>query len=220
MKSFKQFLEDSKRTYTGDPLETGGTSIAGGAAPAIKGLFKAGHIKPGDKVLDYGAGKYARNANFLRENGCDVYAYDPFNGTDADGWEGVSSKIPNEKFDVVFTSFVLNVVPEHIEKDITSTCTSLTSGHEFHITRNMDIFSTVKRALLKKDKIVGPFFLNNFADENEKQMYEEGTLTDEIILDFCHHGVQTSRGFQRIPTLEDNGYKLIRKTSGFKVYEK
>jgi hypothetical protein len=59
------FLESRGRFYAGKPLETGGTSIAGGAAPPIKFLFAKGYIKPGMKVLDFGAGKYARNADFL-----------------------------------------------------------------------------------------------------------------------------------------------------------
>jgi len=205
-----------KRIFTGAPLETGKTSIAGAAAPAIKEMIAAGDFN--DKlVLDYGAGKFGRNAKAIRENGVDVYAYDPFNGTDADGWTGVSNKLPNDKFDIAFTCYVLNVVPDHIEdvilKDISSKATTV-----FHITRNTDIYDTVKRALLRKDKLVGDFFLKYFATKEEAQAYEDGTLSNETILEFCEHGVQTSRGFQRIPFLENKGYQLHQSKPGYKVY--
>ena len=111
-------LFEAKRKYTGEPLEAGGTSIAGNAAPPIRALFEAGHLS--GKVMDFGAGKYARNANYLREKGVKVYAYDPFNGDpNGDGWNTTTTKLPPAgKFDAVFTSYVLNVVPEHIEDQI------------------------------------------------------------------------------------------------------
>ena len=42
--------------------------------------------------MDFGAGKFGRNADFLRANGIKCYAYDPYNGTNVDGWTGVSNK--------------------------------------------------------------------------------------------------------------------------------
>ena len=207
------------KMYTGDPLEIGGTSIAGNAAPAVRDLFTKGHIKAGMTVLDFGAGKYARNADFLRENGVKVYAYDPHHSLGKNGWDGVSNSLPRKKFDVVFTSFVLNVVPDHIETDILD-ATSKIAKQQFHITRNRDIFDTTKAALKRKDKLVGDFFLTHYANDEEKEMFAEGTIPDDIILDFCKHGVQTSRGFQRIPFLEKKGYSLVRTTSNFKIYKK
>lgn len=68
--NLRELLED--KYYTGKPLESGGTSITGGAAPALKALV--GKVfKRGMKVLDYGAGKYARNADYLRGEGIDTY---------------------------------------------------------------------------------------------------------------------------------------------------
>ena len=207
----------NERRYGGEPLETGGTSIAGGAAPAIKQLAKSG-VFNGATVLDYGAGKYARNSNFIREMGGRVYAYDPFNGSpQGDGWNETTTQKPTEHFDVGFTSFVLNVVPEHVEKQIINDIRSM-CDKTFHITRNKDIFVMVKNALLRGEPTVTQFFLTHFANEEEKVALEEGTLTDEIIMEFCEHGVQTSRGFQRIPTTEDSGYNILRNTSNFKVY--
>jgi len=202
--------------YTGKPLERGGTSIQGKASPAVRWLFGKGYIKPTDKVLDYGAGKYGRNGLYLREQGCDVFCYDPFNGSGKDGWNGVAATLPKERFDIAFTSFVLNVVPFKVERDIVREVSSV-SKKSFHITRNIDIFDSVKKALIRKDKLVGAFFKNNFATDFEKDFYENGTLDDEIIMEFCLYGVQTSRGFQRIPCLND--MKLLKSTSGFKIYE-
>lgn len=216
MKIYELF---EQRRYAGDPLEAGGTSIAGGAAPALKQLATQPDFKNAETILDYGAGRFARNANYLREQGYRVYAYDPFNGApDGDGWNVTSQKKPAEQFDVGFTSFVLNVVPEHIEKSIIEDLKQLAKT-SYHITRNKDIFDMVKKALSRREPTVTNFFLNNFADEEERQAFEEGRLTDKIIQDFCEHGVQTSRGFQRIPTSEDSGLTLIKSTSGYKVYK-
>ena len=64
------------------------------------------------KVLDFGAG-HGRHANALRGLGYTVYAYDPFNGKgDADPYTEISNKLPpqGEKFDLVFSAYVLNVM--------------------------------------------------------------------------------------------------------------
>lgn len=213
-------LFEANRVYVGDPLETGGTSIQGKEAPALRKLYETGTFPEGSTILDYGAGKFGRNANFLRDIGFEVYAYDPFNGTSVDGYEGVSNKLPKGiKFDIAFTSFVFNVVPSHIEDQIIKDIKKF-SKKQIHITRNMDIYETVKKALERKDPLVSNFFIEEFAKPDEVEMFEDGNLTKDIILEFCIHGVQTSQGFQRIPVLEDKGFKVIRKTSAFKVYSK
>ena len=216
LRSWINLLE--KRVYTGDPLETGGTSIQGLAAPAIQALTKAGKFQ--GNVLDYGAGKYGRNAKFIREAGFKVWSYDPFNGkAGANGWTEVSKDLPNIQFDVGFTSYVLNVVPEKIEDQIISDVSSKCKV-AYHITRNMDIFDSVKKALLRGEPTVKNFFLKEFATPIEQEALENQQLADSTILEFCEFGVQTSRGFQRIPKLEEKGFSLLRKTSGFKVYGK
>ncbi len=225
MKKFSQILQELnsvRRYYSGEALETGGTSIAGDAAPMVKYLFEKGKIKPADTVFDYGAGKHGRNANWLRERGCNVFAFDPYNGTGGDGWGGVAAQKPkNIKFDVVFSAYVLNVVPEHIESGLLKDMKRYSrGGAEYHITRNKDIFDSVKKALARKDKVVGSFFLTKFANcENDVNAYETKTLSDSRIKEFCVFGVQTSRGFQRVPLLEEKGYTLVRKTAGFKLYK-
>lgn len=225
MKTFKNLLaedtEFNRRYYAGEPLETGGTSIQANVAPMVKYLFDTGKITMGDTVFDYGAGKYGRNAKWLREMGVNVFAFDPYNGTTADGWEGVAVQKPkNIKFDVVFSAYVLNVVPEHIESGLLKDMNRYVgSGDEYHVTRNKDIFETVKNALDRKDPKMGRFFLANFAEsENDINAYETKTLSTARIKEFCIFGVQTSRGFQRVPLLEEKGYKLLRNSQGFKLY--
>jgi hypothetical protein len=205
--------EQQRTYYTGEPLESGGTSISGKAAPAIRKLIKQG-VFDNKTVLDYGAGKYGRNANFLRENGIEVYAYDPFNGTNVDGWIGVSNKRPNRKFDIGLTSYVLNVVPEHTEDEILLYLSNKTK-HQIHITRNKDITVTVKSALQRGDNTITSFFKNEYnSDINPKD------IDDEMLNKFVIFGVQTSKGFQRIPELENKGFKLIQSKSQYKVYER
>ena len=187
--------------YKGKALEEGGTSIPKGMSPGIKALVESGIIKKGQKVCDYGAGKFGANANPLRDLGIKVYAYDPFNGTDANGWKGITNKLPpkEEKFDICFTSYVLNVVPEHIERSIIAKSNRIAKKC-YHVVRNLDIYTDVKKALL--------------SDPSLKD------LSKEDIIHFCVFGTQTAKGFQRIPMLERKGWKQIAKSSGWKLYGK
>lgn len=211
--------EAHRRRYAGKPLEMGGTSIQGAAAPAIRWLSRQGSFQHASKILDFGAGKYARNANWLRQQGFRVYAFDPFNGDpSADGWEGVSTKIPRVKFDVGFTSFVLNVVPEHIEREIIAGVAK-SAKIQYHIVRNMDVFALAKKSLAGGNNLVTDFFMKEFATPTERKLLQAGQLDDKTIMAFAEFGFQTSHGFQRIPTSDDLGLTLIKKTSGWKVYQ-
>lgn len=214
--------------YAGSPFECGGTSIQGNVSPAIKllsGSGEIGIIKPDMTVLDYGAGKYARNADYLRKNDIKTFAFDPFNfnATSSEGWD--KGKIADtvalrnndgKKFDIAFTCFVLNVVPKKIEENIIKKVGKL--GKKLvHVTRNLDVFIMVKNALKKKDRFVYTFFVKEFNNGKELDLEK---LTDKKIMEFCKFGVQTSRGFQRIPDLEEYGYDLASETSGWKIYIK
>lgn len=215
----KDFIFESEY-YAKAPLETGGTSTNFSApAPAIKQLVSKGVIQPDHKVLDYGAGKYGRNANFLREQGIKTFAYDPFNGSGEEGWNGVSTTLSGGGFDVAFTSYVLNVVPQHIEAQILQEISNK-ANRVVHIVRNRDVFDSVKKALLRKEKTVWNFFETEYLP-NSKIAYND-EITDELVADLCRFGVQTSRGFQRICQLENYGYTLIKgsATSPYKVYQK
>jgi len=215
----KDFFGESAY-YTGQPLETGGTSTNfNSAAPGLQLLVKKGNIQQKDVVVDYGAGKYGRNANYLRDLGIKTYGYDPFNGYSDDGWEEVSTSLPDTTFDVGFTSFVLNVVPKHVEEHIITDVNRI-AKHSYHIVRNNDVFIGVKNALSKRDKTVWAFFMKEFVPTLHN--FDENNISDDLIREFCKFGVQTSRGFQRICHLEEYGYKLIKgnQTSPYKLYGK
>lgn len=213
-----------KQYYDGAPPEKGGTSIASKgevrAAPAIRALYGT-LINDGDTVLDYGAGKYYRNSDYLRDKGLKVFAYDPFNFTnETEGWENgdVAKRVPRgEKFDVAFTCFVLNVVPHHVEEQIIKDI-ERKAKRIIHITRNEDVRDLAKQGLLSQNKVIWGFFLKHFWTKKREPKVED--ITDDVIDKFCKFGFETSRGFQRIPDLEEHGYKLVRKTGGFKVYSK
>ena len=163
------------------------------------------------KVLDYGAGKTGRNAKWLRDRGVNVFAYDPYNGSECDGWTGVCNTLPDDQdFDVVLTSYVLNVVPDNIEDDILADAEKL-GKRQYHVTRNKDIFTSLKNALNRGDKTVTQFYNDEFGG---------GPNSDENIMDFAIHGSKTSKGFQRIPRLERKGFNNIKTTDGYKIYSK
>lgn len=113
-------------------------------APAIKYLFDG---VSGINILDFGAGRYSRNAEYLRAYDNKVYAYDPYHGKlSADPFTGeIPSVILPTKccsildFDTVFTCFVLNTIDDEREIDsVIRRCEGL-SSNVFHITRNLDL---------------------------------------------------------------------------------
>lgn len=215
-----------KPTYQGTALETGGTSMKfrGDISPAVRWLYQNGYINSGMQVLDYGAGKYDRNAKALREWGVDVWSFDPHHGSlYADGWNDVSSVIPEDTyFDLVYTSYVLNVVPDRVEDDILKNCDRF-APEQYHIVRN-DIYKTVYHALHRQDKVVTDFFYREFDGEmpSAHHCYSQGTPpVYEVIEDFCYFGTRTSRGFQRIPQLKVKGFTPLRTLkNGYAIYAK
>jgi len=201
--------------YKGVPLEKGGTSIAGKESPAVRWLYDK-HIKGFGEVLDYGAGKYARNADFLRNLGVPTFAYDPynFNCPSIGGWNNglVSGDVCLEDnngylFNICLTSFVLNVLPKNEESAVIEEISKL-SKKSLHVVRNLDIYDTVLSAINRKDKVT----LNFIA----KEYPQADPIRD--LMDICVAGVQTSRGFQRITSLEEYGFVCIKKQRGYKIY--
>ena len=204
-----------KPTYQGTALETGGTSMnfRGAIAPALRWLYEQGYIEPGMKVLDFGAGKYDRNAIVLRKLGVDVWSYDPFHGSMYnDGWSGVSPVIEEDAyFDLVFTSFVLNVVPDNVENAILKTCERF-SPIQYHIVR-ADLYKYVQNALQRVEKTITDFWSHEYGKAFK--------FSEDAVRDFCYFGTKTSRGFQRIPQLEEKDFEVIRHTkNGYTIYTK
>lgn len=194
-----------KKTYTGEPLEKGGTSISAKVSPTVKWLFKQGHIKSGQKVLDYGAGKYSRNANWLREKGCKIYAYDPFNHNDGDPWkkDGVSNKLPRHKFDVGLSVYVLCVVRKS-EEDKIIKYLSKKSKKSLYVVRGDEIKEYVKESFRKDNEVIIEFAIREMNTERP------------ILNRFCEYGFKTKRGFQRLT--QPKGLKKIKETKAFRIF--
>lgn len=209
--------------------ERGGTSIPGGPVKPlmtiIEDLVHRDAISRSAKILDYGAGRYQRNAHPLRRLGFRVYAYDPYWGTAQSGWIDVSDRSPQIKFDLVFTSYVLNVVSA-TEEDTILTALSRKAPRAIHVTRNHDVRDMITNALYrymdgatdKNAQTVGRYFVGTFASDAALRGFDRGELYREDMQEFAQHGVPTSKGFQRIPILETKGYRKVRSTGGFKIY--
>lgn len=203
--------------YSGTTMSKN-TSIVGGVTEGISSLFKSGKIF--GKVLDYGAGRVDRNAKFLRENGLEVYSYDPFWGSGDNGYETTSDKLPNDTFDVGYTSYVLNVVSVPEQSGILNTMNSLCKK-QYHIVRYMDLYDLAKKNLESdKDSVLKSFFTKEYKGNLEQYLNSDKEARMNILTDFLQYGTETSNGFQRLVSLEDQGFSLIKKASGYRIYEK
>lgn len=208
--------------YTGLASTSKGTSISADVSAFVQTVLR-NHIPPGAKVLDYGAGEFARVADLLRKQGHRVYAFDPHNGVGTDGWGmgRVSTSRPRgEKFDVAFTSFVLNVVKVDVEAGILAKIRRF-APVTFHITRGRELAAQAKRALARGDRKLTSFFRAHYDPVAVARFDRKGVagLTGDDLLGFAAHGFPTRCGFQRLPMLENQGYRLANKgTSKYKVY--
>jgi hypothetical protein len=218
--SYDRNLRMSQEYYMGAPLETGGTALRNfSSSPAIRWLIEKRRIVKDMVILDFGAGN-GRNARFLRDEGCHVYAYDPHNGYDNDGitgngWYGVSSTLDmldSTKFDAVLSCFVLNVVPKYIEDQIVALGQTY-APTQMHITRNKDLYKSVFSALGRCDKTVTDWYMQ-WTDLMKPR-------TNVNLYEFCDYGVQTSKGFQRDVHLRDTqGFELEHQVYGHKIFTK
>ncbi|CAL9973402.1 hypothetical protein VPHD479_0170 [Vibrio phage D479] len=211
MKSLTDYLEEAQ------VFSSAATSIKGKEVAALVKLYNSGMFREGGTALDAGAGKYGRNAEWLRKQGIRTYAYDPFNGTTADGWEAVSTVMPNEKFDTGFTSYVLNVVPEEVEAQIIRDVEGRVNGTVFHITRGTDVTDMIWRTIQpggKRNKYIMEFIEANYPEYMAK--IDAGDVTKEDATALAKLGVASAKdSFQRYPDLSKYGYK--RSGSGASI---
>lgn len=215
MKLTDLIFEDA---FYGGTTMSKNTSIMGGVTEGISSLYKSGKIN--GKVLDYGAGRVDRNAKFLRANGLEVYSYDPFWGSGDDGYVTTSDKLPSDTFDVGYTSYVLNVVSFPEQEGILSTMNSLCKK-QFHIVRFMDLYDLAKKNLESgKDNLIKSFFTIEYKGDLEAYLNSDKSGKTDILTDFLEFGTETSNGFQRLVALENQGFTLIKKSSGYRIYEK
>ena len=215
MKLTDLIFEDA---FYGGTTMSKNTSIVGGVTEGVSYLYKSGKIQ--GKVLDYGAGRVDRNAKFLRANGLEVYSYDPFWGSGDSGYETTSDKLPNDTFDVGYTSYVLNVVSFPEQSGILSTMNSL-CRKQYHIVRFMDLYDLAKKNLESdKDNLIKNFFTNQYKGNLDTYLDSDKNQRMQILTDFLQYGTETSNGFQRLVALEEQGFTLIKKSSGYRIYEK
>lgn len=222
---YAEYSDDEKANESQE-YTSAGTSIKGKLSPSIKYLVDKGYLNPGMKVLDYGAGKYARNSIPLREMGIDVFSYDPFNGFDGvNGWsEGVSKTLPkDEKFDAGFTAYVLNVVPEDVEAHIVKELKSFVDGKTYHATRNKDIIKMVNDTLNgpKNNKYILDSFIK-FANESQLEELQRGGVSNDTIYAFTSSGFTSGIDkYQRVPDndiMSSLGFSLIRNVGNWKLF--
>ena len=90
-------------------------------------IFNQNINKKEDTILDFGSGQ-GRHSNHLRSCGYSTFSYDPHHGSeDVNGWFKTSNKLPIQKVDYVFSTYVLNVVHPHELLPILNIIESLTS---------------------------------------------------------------------------------------------
>lgn len=205
--------------YNGKTIDSHKTAIKNySSSPGVRFLKDNGYIPDKSFILDFGAGKYPRNANYLRSLGHTVYAYDPLNGEDIDGLSnkvmGISSSIlPTYLFDIIITSYVLNVVPLYEEQNINNLLKTFTvsiNNNIYHIVRNDDIIKLAETALQREDdNLIKGFFY---------KVYHGSIISTSTIIDFCKFGFQTLRGFQRL-VCNNSQYETIKDTSNYKIYK-
>jgi len=203
------------KTYAGPPLENGKTSIFGNHSPGIDYFINNGIFTKESKILDYGAGKYGRNTKYLKTKGFNATPVDKFNYNNQ--FCVLPETFINRKyFDVSFTSYVLNVVPEYIEDEILNKMESL-SGKQYHITRGNDLIKSLDVSQHTKN-FTYRWILKNVSDlDYEMSMFKKGKASRKCLLKLARFGFATTRGFQRLVTLEDKGFKLI-SFNNYKIY--
>ena len=204
-------------TYKGPALEKGGTSIfCKSPAPGVDFLINEGVFFKNAKILDYGAGKCARNTNYLISKGFDTVAVDKFNFNDK--FNVLQDKdIDGQHFDIAFTSYVLNVVTYNDECKILKKLDSI-SDIQCHITRNSDLVKILDKAQKNKG-FTYEWILNNGVGAgfgSEFNEFKNGRATKEFLTTLARFGFATVKGFQRLPML-DKGYETIIHGS-YKIY--
>ena len=204
-------------TFRGDPMETGGTSIRNPVGKPFMS-FVSKWPKGVKTALDYGSGQIARHSIKLREMGIQCYAYDPFHGkSSGDGWNTTTNVLPTEKFDFAFSAFVLNVVPDHVENEIIANCKKL-GKNSGHITRggSGDIHPTIKSNLEKSGSNILKDFVLQYFTQGDQELIEkikQGDISKSLLEEIGFFGVQTTKGFQRVPQLDKKGFKKSKAGS-------
>ena len=200
-------------------------------SPAVKILIQKGLLRPEMKILDFGAG-HGRHVLGLKNEGFqNVLGVDKFNqGKHVQDLEAAKGK----SFDVVFSSFVLNVVPDSdhdftdidTEDDIIDFLKPVCS-RQIHIVRNLDILEPLQRIqkVLKEKKVSNHttnYIQKNF-DKEISERFMQGKASSDDLFFIASRGYITKVtkegiNFQRIPFLEEKGFDNYMTTPKFKIY--
>jgi hypothetical protein len=85
----------------------------------------------------------------------------------------------------------------------------------------MDLYDLAKKNLESdKDNVLKSFFTKEYKGNIEQYLNSDKEARMNILTDFLQYGTETSNGFQRLVSLEDQGFSLIKKASGYRIYEK
>ncbi len=88
-----------------------------------------------NSILDWGSGN-GRHSVFLRNKNIKTYSYDPYIGSsNVDPYNAVSNIKPATEFDLVFTSYVLNVITPKEGEDVLRETERLSNNIIVHIVR-------------------------------------------------------------------------------------
>lgn len=172
-------------------------------APGVRWLWKHSYLNEGMNVLDYGAGR-GRNAAWLRSRGVEVYAYDPWHPDSSDGWSGVSDALPEGRFDRVFTSYVLCVLPKDVEDEVISDLRSYAPTCA-HIVRGDELLGAVEK-----------MYHNGNAHVLKSWNEFNGDVLKYELGDFCRAGVTT--GPNKYQRISEPNLALMHSTKAWKIY--
>jgi len=120
----------------------------------ITKAVKMGLIKPGDRVLDYGGGKFDAGKNHIESSieGTKVFIFDPFSRSKEHN-ESVMGEFKDKKADIVMNHNVLNVIPtpEERREVITSAFDHVKPGGSLLLTVYVGNKSGVGNKVVKKN---------------------------------------------------------------------
>lgn len=167
------------------------------ARPIAKWI-ESGHFEEARTILDYGGGR-GDNARYLKEKfpNAVIHAYDPNHDNDIVTSDR-SKLLP--KYDLVISSYVMNVVDTSIQNKITKDIQSLSGGKTLIATRD-DIISEMKKS---------PLYKGMPAEELMTQA-QEGYRTKK---DAMQRLVMSIKGFAYDPTTSQKGsWKTFIRTA-------
>ena len=108
IKCNKEF-EDYELSFPEQEFDSAKTSINSTKVPAI---YKLVHFPANSIVLDYGGGKWDTGVEYLEEQGCEGYVYDPYNRSSQHNRNVLRALRSNGGADIALCSNVLNVIKE------------------------------------------------------------------------------------------------------------